>query len=48
MRMYNQIQVTFKSRDYKMKIVKEIKKFFNADLTDISAERVYLNENLSC
>ena len=46
-RMFNPILVTFKSRDQKIKVMKEKKKLINADLTDIKAERVYLNENLS-
>ena len=46
-RMFNPILVTFKSRDQKVKIMKEKKKLFNADLNDIKAERVYINENLS-
>ena len=45
--MFNPILVTFKSRDQKIKVMKEKKKLINADLTDIKAERVYLNENLS-
>ena len=46
-RMHNPILVVFKSREQKNKIMKEKKKLYNADLTDIKAERVYLNENLS-
>ena len=45
-RMLNLILVRFKSRDQKVKVTKEKKKLVNADLTDIKAERVYLNENL--
>ena len=45
--IHNPILVMFKSREQKIKIMKEKKKLNNADLTDIKAERVYLNENLS-
>ena len=46
-RMNNPILVVFKSREQKNKIMKEKKNLYNADLSDIRAERVYLNENLS-
>ena len=45
--IHNPILVMFKSREQKIKIMKEKKKLNNADLTEIKAERVYLNENLS-
>ena len=46
-RIYNPILVAFKSRDQKTKVMKEKKKLYIADLSDIKAERVYINENLT-
>ena len=46
-RIFNPILVTFKSREQKVKIMKEKKKLYDADLSDIKAERVYINENLT-
>ena len=46
-RMYNPILVSFKSREQKIKVMKEKKKLYDADLSDIKAERVYINENLT-
>ena len=46
-RVYNPIQVTFKSREQKIKVMKEKKKLYDADFSDIKAERGYINENLT-
>ena len=46
-RVYNPILVTFKSREQKIKVMKEKKKLYDADFSDIKAERVYINENLT-
>ena len=46
-KIHNPILVIFKSREQKIKTMKEKKNLYNADLTDINAERVYLNENLT-
>ena len=46
-KMYNPILVTFKSREQKIKVMKEKKKLYGADFSDIKAERVYINENLT-
>ena len=45
--MYNPILVTFKSREQKIKVMKEKKKLYDVDLSDIKAERGYINENLT-
>ena len=46
-RAYNPILVNFKSREQKIKVMKEKKKLYGADFSDIKAERVYINENLT-